>query len=46
MNHERIKAMDAAVEELESTGYLRDETINRLTAEEYLLVLDRARTMK
>lgn len=44
MNADRIKEMNAAVEELEANGYLRDETLTRLTPDELLMVLDRART--
>lgn len=44
MTRDRIQVMDAAVEELETNGYLRDETLTKLTPDEFLLVLDRART--
>lgn len=44
MTAARIEVMNAAVEELESTGFLRDETLTSLTPDEYLMVLDRART--
>ena len=44
MNFNRHFFIHAAVEEMQSTGYLCEQTLQSLSRDEYVLVMERART--